>query len=82
MAYLKVLMDEIIGRHKNIGQIAVRMSHSAGLKRRAKSRRLIKNTEYMILINRRMQAGLNLQSDTNERKRANQTSFFRKTSKF
>lgn len=49
MAYLKVLMDEIFGRHRCIGQVAVRMSHSAGMKRRASDRRMIKNTEYILL---------------------------------
>lgn len=49
MAYLKVLMDEILGRHKCIGQIAVRMSHSAGLKRKSSDRRMIKNTEYILM---------------------------------
>lgn len=49
MAYLKVLMDELFGRHRCIGQVAVRMSHSAGMKRRALDRRMIKNTEYILL---------------------------------
>lgn len=49
MAYLKVLMDEIFGRQRCIGQIAVRMSHSAGMKRRASDRRMIKNTEYILM---------------------------------
>lgn len=49
MAYLKVLMDEIFGRGNCVGQIAVRMSHSAGLKRRAAGSRMIKNTEYILL---------------------------------
>ena len=48
MAYLKVLMDEVFGRDNCIGQVAVRMSHSAGMKRQAKDRRLIKNTEYLL----------------------------------
>ena len=48
MAYLKVLMDEIYGRSNCIGQVAVRMSHSAGMKRIVKDRRLIKNTEYIL----------------------------------
>ena len=49
MAYLKVLMDEIFGRNKCIGQIAVRMSHSAGMKRKAAGSRMIKNTEYILM---------------------------------
>jgi len=49
MAYLKVLMDEIFGRNNCIGQIAVRMSHSAGMKRRAADKRIIKNTEYILV---------------------------------
>lgn len=49
MAYLKVMMDEIFGRGKCIGQIAVRMSHSAGMKRRAADSRMIKNTEYILM---------------------------------
>jgi adenine-specific DNA-methyltransferase len=49
MAYLKVLMDEVYGRNHCIGQIAVRMSHSAGMKRRAVDRRFIKNTEYILM---------------------------------
>lgn len=49
MAYLKVMMDGIFGRTHCIGQIAVRMSHSAGMKRRASDRRMIKNTEYILI---------------------------------
>ena len=49
MAYLKVLLDEVFGRKHCIGQIAVRMSHSAGLKRIFASNRVIKNTEYLLL---------------------------------
>lgn len=49
MAYLKVLMDEIYGRQRCIGQIAVRMSHSAGMKRKASDKRMIKNTEYILM---------------------------------
>jgi adenine-specific DNA-methyltransferase len=49
MAYLKVLMDEIFFRDHCIGQIAVRMSHSAGMKRKAADKRLIKNTEYILV---------------------------------
>ena len=41
-------MDEIYGRSNCIGQVAVRMSHSAGMKRIVKDRRLIKNTEYIL----------------------------------
>ena len=48
MAYLKVLMDEIFGRNNCFGQVAVRMSHSAGMKRKAADKRLIKNTEYIL----------------------------------
>lgn len=48
MAYLKVLLDEVFGRDHCIGQVAVRMSHSAGMKRQAADRRLIKNTEYLL----------------------------------
>lgn len=48
MAYLKVLMDEIFKRDNCIGQVAVRMSHSAGMKRQAADKRLIKNTEYLL----------------------------------
>ncbi len=48
MAYLKVLMDEIFGRSNCFGQVAVRMSHSAGMKRNAADKRLIKNTEYIL----------------------------------
>lgn len=48
MAYLKVQLDEVFGRDHCIGQVAVRMSHSAGMKRQAKDRRLIKNTEYLL----------------------------------
>jgi len=48
MAYLKVLMDEIFGRDNCFGQVAVRMSHSAGMKRKAADKRLIKNTEYIL----------------------------------
>ena len=49
MAYLKVLMDEVFGRSSSIGQIAIRMSHSAGMKRRAADKRIIKNTEYILV---------------------------------
>ena len=49
MAYCKVLMDDVFGRNNCIGQVAVRMSHSAGMKRQAKDRRLIKNTEYLLV---------------------------------
>ena len=49
MAYLKVLMDEIFYRERCIGQVAVRMSHSAGMKRKAMEKRLIKNTEYLLV---------------------------------
>jgi adenine-specific DNA-methyltransferase len=49
MAYLKVLMDEVFGRSHLLGQVAVRMSHSAGMKRLAKDKRLIKNTEYLLI---------------------------------
>lgn len=49
MAYLKVLMDEVFGRNRCIGQIAVRMSHSAGMKRKAMDKRMIKNTEYILI---------------------------------
>lgn len=49
MAYLKVLCDEIFGRDNCIGQVAVRMSHSAGMKRNAMDKRLIKNTEYILV---------------------------------
>ncbi|HEX2938151.1 MAG TPA: site-specific DNA-methyltransferase [Ruminiclostridium sp.] len=59
MAYLKVLMDEVFGREKCIGQIAVRMSHSAGMKRRAMDRRMIKNTEYILMYYRSVQPKLN-----------------------
>ena len=55
MAYLKVLMDEVFGRDNCIGQVAVRMSHSAGLKRQAKDRRLIKNTEYLLFYFNKVQ---------------------------
>ena len=48
MAYLKVLMDEIFGRNNCFGQVAVRMSHSAGMKRKSADKRLIKNTEYIL----------------------------------
>ena len=48
MAYLKVMMDEIFGRNNCFGQVAVRMSHSAGMKRKAADKRLIKNTEYIL----------------------------------
>lgn len=48
MAYLKVIMDEIFGRNNCFGQVAVRMSHSAGMKRKAADKRLIKNTEYIL----------------------------------
>ena len=48
MAYLKILMDEIFGRNNCFGQVAVRMSHSAGMKRTAADKRLIKNTEYIL----------------------------------
>ena len=48
MAYLKILMDEIFGRNNCFGQVAVRMSHSAGMKRNAADKRLIKNTEYIL----------------------------------
>ncbi len=48
MAYLKVLMDEIFIRNNCLGQIAVRMSHSAGMKRKASDKRMIKNTEYIL----------------------------------
>lgn len=49
MAYLKVLLDELFGRSRCIGQVAVRMSHSAGMKRLARDRRLVKNTEYLLV---------------------------------
>ena len=49
MAYLKVLMDEVFGRDKCLGQIAVRMSHSAGMKRKAMDKCYIKNTEYILV---------------------------------
>lgn len=49
MTYLKVLMDEIFGRNSSIGQIAIRMSHSAGMKRRAADKRIIKNSEYILV---------------------------------
>lgn len=53
MAYLKVLLDELFGRSRCIGQVAVRMSHSAGMKRRARERRLVKNTEYLLFYYKR-----------------------------
>ena len=58
MAYLKVLMDEIFGRNNCIGQVAVRMSHSAGMKRIAKDKRLIKNTEYLLFYYKDLQPTL------------------------
>lgn len=49
MAYLKVLMDEVFLRPNCLGQVAVRMSHSAGMKRKAADKRMIKNTEYLLV---------------------------------
>lgn len=49
MAYLKILMDEVFDRGNCIWQVAVRMSHSAGMKRLAADKRFIKNTEYILL---------------------------------
>jgi len=49
MAYLKVLMDEVFTRSNCLGQVAVRMSHSAGMKRKAADKRMIKNTEYLLV---------------------------------
>ncbi len=49
MAYLKVLMDEVFRRDNCIGQVVVRMSHSAGMKRKAADKRLIKNVEYILI---------------------------------
>lgn len=48
MAYLKVLMDEVFWRDNCFGQVAVRMSHSAWMKRKAADKRMIKNTEYIL----------------------------------
>ena len=59
MAYLKVLMDELYGRKQCIGQVAIRMSHSAGLKRIARDRRLIKNTEYLLVYYNKQPPTLN-----------------------
>lgn len=58
MAYLKVLMDEIFNRNNCIGQVAVRMSHSAGMKRKASDKRLIKNTEYILFYYKEIQPEL------------------------
>lgn len=49
MAYLKVLMDEVFGRRNLLGQIAIRMSHSAGMKRKSADRRIIKNSEFLLV---------------------------------
>ncbi len=54
-AYLKVLLDELMGRECYITTVAVRMSGTTGFKIEHTDRRIVKNTEYIHVYSRRLE---------------------------
>lgn len=52
MAYGKVLLDEIFGRHNFINQVSVKMKQTAGASGGGEDKRLKKNIEYILIYAR------------------------------
>jgi len=50
MAYLKVLMDEVLGRNNFINTICVKMSTASGVKTSHRNKTIIKEKEYIIIF--------------------------------